>query len=195
MSILRKFRKFLMDPKSIVSYIERKYSDSLCQLASIYNQCKRSAVYNRTNRIYSMHELNEIEERSRHATDICDHLITLFIESLISKPKLIVELGVRGGETTFVFERVAKFSHAQLVSVDIEECSSISAYKEWKFVKDDDIKFAGYFVNWCEDWHIKPEIDLLLVDTSHIYEHTVAEIYHWFPFLSKRAKVFFMIRI
>lgn len=34
-------------------------------------------------------------------------------------------------------------------------------------------------------------IDILFVDTSHVYEHTVEEIKHWFPLLSDKAKVFF----
>jgi len=191
MNILRKLRKFLTDPKSIVPFFQSKISISLKFVAKNYNLHIMSMVCKRANRLSEVCELNEIEGRSRLNSDIGDHLITLFVESLISNPKLIVELGIRGGESTFVFERVAKLCHAQLVSVDIVDCSSVSSYKEWKCIKDDDIRFASYFVNWCKDRHIKPEIDLLLVDTSHIFEHTVAEIDSWFPFLSKKAKVFF----
>lgn len=31
------------------------------------------------------------------------------------------------------------------------------------------------------------ELDLLLIDSSHEYEHTVAELNHWLPLLSRRA--------
>jgi cephalosporin hydroxylase len=34
-------------------------------------------------------------------------------------------------------------------------------------------------------------IDILFVDTSHLYDHTVAEIRAWFPYLASRCKVFF----
>ncbi len=34
-------------------------------------------------------------------------------------------------------------------------------------------------------------IDVLFIDTSHLFEHTHSEITAWFPFLSSRAKVFF----
>ncbi len=133
----------------------------------------------------------EVYLRSLKRTDINDHLLTLYRESLSVKPSLIVELGVRSGESTFVFERVAKRFNATLVSVDIEDCSKISNYEKWFFVQSDDIEFAKGFEVWCKERGIKPEIDILFIDTSHLYHHTKEEIEHWFPFLSDKAKVFF----
>ena len=72
-------------------------------------------------------ELHEILSRARIRTDISDHLPDLFTESLAVQPRLIVELGVRDGESTFVFERVAKLCNARIVSVDIEPTSRVSA--------------------------------------------------------------------
>jgi cephalosporin hydroxylase len=135
--------------------------------------------------------LNEIKEKALVPTDISDHLVTLFVESLSMNPRLIVELGVRGGESTFVMERVAAVSGAKLVSVDIEDCSSVSAYEDAVFVQSDDVEFAGRFESWCTESSIDPKIDVLFIDTSHLYEHTVQEIAHWFPLLAGRAKVFF----
>ena len=69
---------------------------------------------------------NEIKQYSlRKRTDISDHLITLFVESIEIKPKLIVELGVNFGESTFALERVAKTCNAKLVSADIVSCSKV----------------------------------------------------------------------
>jgi predicted O-methyltransferase YrrM len=136
-------------------------------------------------------ELDEIRRRSLVPTDFSDHLATLFTEGMICKPKLIVELGTRGGESTFVLERVASLCQAFFVSVDIEDCSGSSAYAQWRFVKKDDIQFAAEFSAWCQKEPINPSIDLLFIDTSHKYEHTVKEINSWFPWLSPRAKVIF----
>jgi hypothetical protein len=97
-------------------------------------------------------EIDEIRARAVPRTDISDHLIALFVEALAVRPRLIVELGVRSGESTFALERVAKLCGSTLVSV---------------------------------------EVDVLLIDTNHVYVHTVKEIAHWFPFLSPKAKVFF----
>jgi len=141
--------------------------------------------------ILKFYFLKEIIKKSRLKSDISDHLITLFLESVHLDPKLIVELGVRGGESTFVLERVAKLYGIKLVSVDIEECSKTSLYHDWIFVNKDDIKFGKEFKNWCERLRIIPRINILFIDTSHIFEHTIQEINTWFPFLSDKAKVFF----
>jgi cephalosporin hydroxylase len=133
----------------------------------------------------------EIMIYAKNPSDISDHLITIFSESLQMKPKLIVELGVRSGSSTFVLERVAKITNAKLVSVDIEDCSRISKYPRWYFIQKDDIQFAQEFRAWSLQNNISPQIDLLFIDTSHYYKHTVAEIYCWFPHLADHAKVMF----
>jgi Methyltransferase domain len=136
-------------------------------------------------------ELSEILRRARTRTDISDHLPTLFAESLRVQPRLIVELGVRGGESAFVFERVARLTGARWVSVDLEDCSGVSQLPQWLFVQADDIRFAREFPAWCREKGLPNEIDVVFVDTTHFFEHTVQEIEHWFPLLSARAKVFF----
>jgi cephalosporin hydroxylase len=136
-------------------------------------------------------EITEIRERALVRTDISDHLVPLFVESFAIHPRLIVELGVRTGESTFVLERVARLCGSTLVSVDVDDCGCSSSWTDWTFVKSDDIEFARQFPEWCRVRGIRPEIDVLFVDTSHEYEHTVKEIAHWFPLLSQRAKVFF----
>jgi cephalosporin hydroxylase len=104
---------------------------------------------------------------------------------------MIVELGVRGGESTFVFERLARRCGADLVSVDVVDCSTLSDYARWHFVQEDDVAFAGRFRGWCHERGLEPRIDVLFVDTSHEYDHTLAEIDGWFPHLSPRAVVMF----
>jgi cephalosporin hydroxylase len=136
-------------------------------------------------------ELDEIQEHSMKRTDISDHLVTLFVEAIAARPRLIVELGVRQGESTFVFERVAKLCGSQLISVDIQDGSAASSYEGWIFERSDDIEFAKRFDAWCGQRHIEARIDVLFIDTSHLFGHTVAEIEHWFPFLSEKSKVMF----
>jgi|GEM_PF-347028 len=136
-------------------------------------------------------ELSEILCRRRRRTDISDHLPTLFTESVSVQPQLIVELGVRGGESAFVFERVARLTGARWVSVDLEDCSGVSQLPLWLFVQADDIRFGREFPAWCHEKGLPNEIDILFVDTTHFFEHTVQEIEQWFPLLSARAKVFF----
>ena len=133
----------------------------------------------------------EVHEHCRVRTDISDHLTTLFSQTIAMQPRLIAELGVRGGESTFVLERVAKLCAAPLVSVDIEDCSSVCNYPNWHFNKSDDIQFAKDWPKWVSTKGLPATIDVLFIDTSHIYEHTVQEIKHWFPLLSPKCKVMF----
>lgn len=133
----------------------------------------------------------EVLSRARRRTDISDHLATMFVEAYASRPSLIVELGVRDGESTFVFERVARAYECDLISVDIEPCEDASDYERWHFVQQDDVEFGRRFPDWCENRDVPCEIDVLFVDTSHLFEHTLEEISTWFPHLSNSAVVLF----
>jgi cephalosporin hydroxylase len=135
--------------------------------------------------------LEEVRQRAARPTDICDHLEALFLLCLDRELQLIVELGVGDGESSFVFERAAKLWDAVLVSVDIEDRSNVSTYGKRRFMHGDDVAFGDTFPSWCSRQGISPEIDLLFIDTSHLYEHTVQEIRAWFPHLGPSARVIF----
>jgi len=137
--------------------------------------------------------LKEIEGRAlRNPSDISDYLTTIFCEVLAAQPRLIVELGVRAGESRFALEEAAKLNESCLVSVDVADSGSVCRQSpRWYFVKDDDIHFAGIFRQWCSERGIEPAVDVLFIDTSHIYEYTVQEIHTWFPCLSTNCKVIF----
>jgi cephalosporin hydroxylase len=152
---------------------------------------KKYINLSRTPRGALLKTFDDIKKRSNIKTDICDHLETLFVECLGTSPKLIVELGVRDGESTFVLERVAKLWSSKLISVDIADCKKNSSYRQRIFVQQDDIEFAKEFKNWCRGNYIEPQIDILFIDTSHLFEHTCQEIHSWFPFLSDNGKVLF----
>lgn len=162
--------------------------DALKRARDGYNRLRYSETYEPPT---DRREFREVQRRSRVPTDISDHLERLFVESLQRSPDTIVELGVRGGESTFVFERVARLAEADLVSVDVEETSYESDYDGWRFVQSDDIGFADDFEKWCDEHGVSPAIDVLFIDTSHRYEHTAAEIDAWFPQLAENAVVFF----
>ena len=54
-------------------------------------------------------ELREIRGFARRPNHINEHLELIFTESLLIWPRLIVELGVWAGTSTFVFERVCHY--------------------------------------------------------------------------------------
>ncbi len=185
-------RKLVKAPKNKkeLNYLFRKYYDGIVWLVSKYNRLV--FLLGRKGISSKFPELEEIRQRSRTPTDISDHLETIFTESLQVQPNLIVELGVGPGQSTFVFERVAKLSGSSFVSVDVRsETSRATLWSGWFFVERDDVEFAGEFRQWAQGKGINPLIDVLFIDTSHTYDHTVKEIKAWFPMLSDKAKVFF----
>jgi len=112
-------------------------------------------------------------------------------EALTLNPRLIVELGVARGESTRVFAQVAKICGATLVGVDLNDCSRALDWEAWHFIQADDLEFAREFPNWCRQRRLEPVIDVLFIDTSHYFDHTLAEMQAYFPYLADHAKVFF----
>lgn len=185
-------RDFVKAPKNIKEkhIIVRKYYHGIVSIVRAYNHVV--GIFHPTdNPPAESPELDDVRARARQRTDISDHLERLFEESLSVKPALIVELGVGPGESSFVLEKVANISGGTLISVDRDQrIKKDGTAKHW-YVNKDDIEFAGQFKAWCGEKGIAPLIDVLFIDTSHTYAHTVQEIAHWFPFLSKKGKVFF----
>lgn len=141
--------------------------------------------------ITELQALNDIKRRSLKRTAMNEHLETLFVESLTLIPRLIVELGVAKGESARVLAQVARLCGAKLVSVDLVDCSRALDWEEWLFVQKDDVAFAQEFEAWCRERQIEPVIDVLFIDTSHYFDHTLQEIRGYFPLLADHAKVFF----
>ena len=136
--------------------------------------------------------LNQVIKRSAMGvTDISSHLAKIYLETLNWSPELIVELGVRSGESTFALNMAARKLNAAHVSVDIEDCSGVITDPNWRFIQGDDIELSGRFSQWVSDNKMKLTIDLLFIDTSHEYHHTKKELQTWFPMLSQRAMVIF----
>ena len=127
-------------------------------------------------------------------SDIRDHLNELFFMAVSARPKLMVELGTRGGESTRALLAAAALSNATLVSVDIDDCAGLDLpYREhWRFIKADDIKFGmDGFKQWCAEEGVEPSIEVLFIDTSHAYEHTKNEIRVWSPYLGEDGVMMF----
>jgi predicted O-methyltransferase YrrM len=128
--------------------------------------------------------------KAGHRSHISDHLSSIFFFALDAKPRLMVELGTGGGESTRVLLAAASIAKSTLLSIDVKDCGQLALpFKEhWHFVQSDDIEFGeARFTEWCLRGSIEPRIDLLLVDTSHRYEHTKKELKVWSPYLSDNA--------
>ena len=104
------------------------------------------------------------------------HLIRLYhLTVALPKEKVIVELGVRGGESTTALLAAVNDSGGHLYSVDVVNCSHVyHGEPNWSF-------FFGNDMVILKTWNQK--IDHLFIDTSHTFEHTLAELRGWSSWL------------
>jgi len=105
---------------------------------------------------------------------------------MITKPKTIVELGTESGNSTRVFLEYIKHFGATLVSVDIDPNCADYKQEGYTRVIADDVEYAKTYQNGSNK-----EIDLLFIDTSHIYEHTMKELELYIPLMSSKGIICF----
>ena len=112
-------------------------------------------------------------EQCATPSDIYLHL-PRFVEMVDElKAKHVIELGTRTGVSTIAWLHALEGTGGRLTSVDIDERPPIGEWPHWEFIQGDDTD---------------PEVitrlapaDIVFLDTSHLYEHTVVELrlYRW----------------
>jgi GT2 family glycosyltransferase/predicted O-methyltransferase YrrM len=135
--------------------------------------------------------LSYLRERAQTPSDINEHLELLYRIVAETNAQKIVELGVRGGNSTCALVIGAAETGGHVTSVDhgkgaaysgeeptwdslaqasvvINDKLDLSGY--WMLVVRDDLEFAREYDD---------EIDVLMIDTSHSYEQTRKELEAW----------------
>ena len=113
---------------------------------------------------------NEYQRRCNNGGDIHAHLPTLY--KYAQKAEQVIELGVRGGDSTMAFLAALTGNGGHLWSCDVQAPKLINAWQEqagdaWTFELGDDIERAS----------VAPrDVDVLFIDTSHTYAQTQAEL-------------------
>jgi predicted O-methyltransferase YrrM len=101
--------------------------------------------------------------------DMIDHIGTLTRHA--QEAKTIVEFGTRGGVSTWAFLDGLP-ADGWLWSVDIDDCmvpARVSEDSRWTFIQGDDTSLAVLD-------QLPEQADLVFIDTSHTYAHTVMEL-------------------
>jgi cephalosporin hydroxylase len=127
---------------------------------------------------------------NKNNSDISSHLPVLFAYALTYQPKLIVEAGVRGGESTLALLKAVSFYDAQLIGIDIDPASAVAygSLPKTLFLPINDLNFTEYY--YASQWKHQ-KIDMVFIDTSHLYEHTMQEIKMFVPLLSEEGALIF----
>lgn len=110
---------------------------------------------------------------------IDEHLPTLYWEVLTRRPRLVVEVGTRGGASTRALVAAARRTGSTIVSIDPQPTAFSSDFPDWHFIQGLGEEVAAGFPAWCTDHGIEPEIDLWFLDSSHEYDESVAELRSW----------------
>lgn len=101
-------------------------------------------------------------------SDIYEHLPT-FVDLVVARDvQHVIELGTRTGVSTIAWLEGLRQTGGTLVSVDIDEQPDIGEYDHWSFIQGSDL-----------DPQVLAQLDpadIVFVDTSHDYTHTIREL-------------------
>ena len=119
--------------------------------------------------------LAEYHKRLGQPHDIVDHMVYLRLEAHFAKT--VIELGVRAGNSTIALLRGVTEVGGHLWSCDVNPPDvppEWLALPQWTFVQGDDLdpKVIGHF---------PPVVGCVFIDTSHDYDHTLAELQAYAP--------------
>lgn len=100
-------------------------------------------------------------------SDIVNHLprLVALVEELSATD--VIELGTRTGVSTIAF-LYALQGRGRLTSVDLDPRPAIGDWPHWTFIQGDDL--SNDVLDQLD------AADIVFIDTSHFYEHTVAEL-------------------
>jgi hypothetical protein len=116
--------------------------------------------------------------RLKHPTDIVAHLPELHEHACRPESPVIIELGVRDGQSSSAFLAALELKGAgHLCSVDLVE-PKVPVH--WRRLVCWHIRIGHDLDPGVLDWAPR-ECDVLFIDTSHEYEHTLAELRAYVP--------------
>ena len=120
-------------------------------------------------------------DRLSKASDITEYLPYLYNQAESRPGVRVLELGCRRGNSTLAFLAGAAESGGHVWSSDLADCDwdpdGMLPWRRsrlWTFIKGDDMDEET-------QTQLPAEVDVLFIDTSHEYEHTLAELHAYIP--------------
>ena len=112
-------------------------------------------------------------EQCATPSDIWLHLPRFVAMVEETQAQHVLELGTRTGVSTIAWLHALEGTGGRLTSVDIDARPEIGEWPHWTFIQGDDTDPAVFGA-------LDPA-DIVFIDTSHLYEHTVQELhlYRW----------------
>lgn len=133
-------------------------------------------------------------------SDVVEHIPTFVKAVEEMKPLKIVELGVRYGISTLAWiHALHKQGSGHLWAVDcswpfyvvdeklelnlLDPQGPLGMVSEWTFI-------LGYDTDWAVINALPDDIDILFLDTNHVYEETLIELEIYYPKMQGGGKIF-----
>jgi predicted O-methyltransferase YrrM len=124
----------------------------------------------------------DLRARQQEPSDIADYLLFIYQQAWQAatsrRRAVFAELGVRTGNSTCAFlAALEEASKGELWSVDIADPQVPLGWRGlpwWHLLTANDVSVEA------SSW-LPPELDLLFIDTSHTYEHTLIELALYVP--------------
>lgn len=107
-------------------------------------------------------------------SDINEHLREIHQTVLDTKAQVVVELGVRGGQSTVALLTALATTGGRLYSCDVRDWPATRRMIEGYGLADRWTFDVAHDLVWGKKWSLP--IDVLMVDSSHEREHTEAEL-------------------
>lgn len=121
--------------------------------------------------------LAEYQGRCNVWSDIVDHLPTLHGHVLRYTEPVVLELGVRSGNSTAAFLAAANLVDGHVWSVDI----GLHQAPGWWWQTGRWSPIVGNDLDPTVLARLPQSVDVLFIDTSHAYDHTLAELRTYVP--------------
>ena len=135
-------------------------------------------VFNGTRVVTTVHD--GFLDRLSKWSDIQEYLPFLYETALSYDEVRVLELGARRGNSTVAFLAAAVTVDGSVTSVDIDrvtdypEMQPLIGNTAWRFVHGSDTDEAVQAL-------LPLEVDVLFIDSSHEYDHTLAELRAYMP--------------
>jgi predicted O-methyltransferase YrrM len=124
-------------------------------------------------------------QRCDNGSDIHEHLPFLYQSVCRFPGATVLELGTRSGNSTAAFLAAVEAVEGHLWSIDIDTPHIPDWWREgdwWSFHQGNDTLDAA-------QQFAPPVVDVLFIDTSHYYEHTLEELRLYVPRVRKGGVV------
>ena len=119
-------------------------------------------------------------------SDLGNNALILLEKVKTRKNSTFVDLGVRHGVSSFTLLTDSEKNDNYVYGVDLVNSVSpeVIQHPRYSLILNDSVT-AG------KEWDSNKKVDILFVDTLHIREQVLCELYYWYPKLSNNALIVF----